>query len=113
MALAGRGAGPARSGEQGSRAVTDAMAIAGLAALALAASWTGTGAVLAWLERRQIVDVPNHRSSHARPTPRGGGIGLLLGILPALVVHALVAGEPRPWLFLAAAALGLALVSWI
>jgi UDP-N-acetylmuramyl pentapeptide phosphotransferase/UDP-N-acetylglucosamine-1-phosphate transferase len=93
--------------------VTDPLTIAGLAALALAASWIGTGAVLAWLEQRRIVDVPNQRSSHSRPIPRGGGIGLLLGILPALILYAMMSGEPRPWLFLVAGALGLALVSWI
>lgn len=33
--------------------------------------------------RRGIIDVPTHRSSHAVPTPRGGGVGLLLGVLLA------------------------------
>ena len=44
-----------------------------------------------WLVRRyarqRLVDVPNERSSHSRPTPRGGGLGLtvshLLGVLGA------------------------------
>lgn len=36
--------------------------------------------------RIDLVDVPNERSSHERPTPRGGGIG----ILPALFVGAAV-----------------------
>lgn len=80
--------------------------------MALAVSWLGTRAVLDWLRRRQIVDVPNHRSSHDRPTPRGGGIGLLLGLLPALAVFAVLADRIPTWAPLIVAALGLALISW-
>ncbi len=32
-------------------------------------------------KRKQIVDVPNHRSSHTKITPRGGGIFLVIGSL--------------------------------
>jgi Fuc2NAc and GlcNAc transferase len=35
--------------------------------------------------RRQLVDVPNDRSSHALPTPRGGGLGFVATFLAALV----------------------------
>lgn len=30
--------------------------------------------------RRSLIDMPNARSSHDRPTPRGGGVALLMGI---------------------------------
>jgi UDP-N-acetylmuramyl pentapeptide phosphotransferase/UDP-N-acetylglucosamine-1-phosphate transferase len=40
-----------------------------------------------WLATRlSLVDVPNARSSHEVPTPRGGGIGILLAFLPALLL---------------------------
>jgi UDP-N-acetylmuramyl pentapeptide phosphotransferase/UDP-N-acetylglucosamine-1-phosphate transferase len=84
-----------------------------LAAATLAASWIATGQVLLWLEHRQIVDVPNHRSSHARPTPRGGGIGLLAGALPALLIFALATAALFPWLPLIVTAVLLAMVSWL
>ncbi|MBL8687614.1 MAG: glycosyltransferase family 4 protein [Rhodospirillaceae bacterium] len=87
--------------------------VAGIfAAATLAASWIATGRVLAWLIHRQIVDTPNHRSSHTRPTPRGGGIGLLAGLLPALLAFAFFTSAPLPWLVLIAGAAGLALLSW-
>jgi UDP-N-acetylmuramyl pentapeptide phosphotransferase/UDP-N-acetylglucosamine-1-phosphate transferase len=92
--------------------VSEAWLAAVLAAATLATSWIATGRVLAWLDRRRIVDVPNHRSSHARPTPRGGGIGLLAGALPAILVLAWATAAPSPWLVLVAAAAGLAVVSW-
>lgn len=40
-----------------------------------------TGLVLPYLRRRQIMDCPNERSSHTVPTPRGGGWGVLGGIV--------------------------------
>ena len=49
-------------------------------------------AIIAWLviasllrssiARRVLIDRPNERSLHTRPTPRVGGVGLLLGAIP-------------------------------
>ena len=45
------------------------------------------------LSHRAVLDVPNQRSSHTRPTVRGGGIGLATGALVALAIgHADLAG---------------------
>src|SRR5258708_96927 len=68
---------------------------------------------LRWLERRAILDIPNQRSSHSVPTPRGGGIGVMLAILPAWLGYAgLAAARPTELALLAAAALALAILSW-
>ena len=61
-----------------------------LCILAMAATWSGTARFRVWAEKRQIVDMPNERSSHTRPTPRGGGlvivsVTLLCGFLLAVV----------------------------
>jgi UDP-N-acetylmuramyl pentapeptide phosphotransferase/UDP-N-acetylglucosamine-1-phosphate transferase len=53
-----------------------------LAVGAFLASVTLTWVVLHILLRREILDRPNERSSHTRPTPRGGGWGLMLALLP-------------------------------
>ena len=50
--------------------------------LALAATLALTPFVIRLL-RGRVVDVPNHRSLHAWPTPRGGGIAPALGCLAA------------------------------
>lgn len=64
-----------------------------------------------WLMlHRGIIDIPNHRSSHVRPTPRGGGLACLLGVLAALVL-AYAAGRAVPWVA-ASAAIALALVGF-
>ncbi|WP_050417352.1 glycosyltransferase family 4 protein [Azoarcus sp. CIB] len=59
------------------------------AVLALAVG--GGSAVLTGVLRRyalahSLIDVPNARSSHQVPTPRGGGVAIVLGMLAALPV---------------------------
>lgn len=45
-----------------------------------------TGAVRNYALRKQLMDVPNERSSHTVPTPRGGGVGLVGAFLLGLPV---------------------------
>jgi len=63
--------------------------------------------------RRGLIDRPNDRSSHVVPTPRGGGLGLLLalGIALAIASH----GGWRAWhaLATALAVLLVAIVGWV
>ncbi len=73
---------------------------------------TITAAPLArsWMLRQGCVDVPNYRSSHTVPTPRGGGVACLLGLCGALVVAATNARDV-PWA-LVAASIALSLVGY-
>ena len=48
--------------------------LTGLTALLLSAG------LLRVLIRRQIHDIPNHRSSHTAPTPKGGGLAIVLAL---------------------------------
>lgn len=73
---------------------------------AAVASTAFTWVVLRWLRAAQVLDLPNERSSHAVPTPRGGGWAILLVTLPAWLWL-----EPSSWPVLLGA-FGLALVSW-
>ncbi len=58
----------------------------------------GTSYLLTWVFRnyaltRSLVDIPNERSSHSIPTPRGGGIAVavsFLAVLPLLVLNDLM-----------------------
>jgi UDP-N-acetylmuramyl pentapeptide phosphotransferase/UDP-N-acetylglucosamine-1-phosphate transferase len=78
-----------------------------------AAAIFATGLVLLWLRKRRILDLPNARSSHAVPTPRGGGLAVtplvLLGFGGWFAVHG---GAPGDWAMLFGAAL-LGAISWI
>lgn len=58
------------------------MQLAGLkCVITVLAAWATTAMVLSYALARNVVDVPNHRSSHTQPTPRGGGVALLLCFL--------------------------------
>jgi UDP-N-acetylmuramyl pentapeptide phosphotransferase/UDP-N-acetylglucosamine-1-phosphate transferase len=45
-------------------------------------TWLVLYPLRAYLERRDFLDVPNERSSHRRPTPRGGGL-VVVGVVLA------------------------------
>lgn len=61
--------------------------------------------------RTGLLDTPNERSSHTRPTPRNGGIGILLAVAAALTV----AGHKpdRPTAVLLAVSAGVAVLGAI
>ena len=85
-----------------------------VAATALA-GFALTWAVLKALRQRRILDHPNARSSHAAPTPRGGGIAVIAVLVAAAVAIGIAAGPAAPsgiWRVLGAAAV-LACLFWL
>jgi putative NADH-flavin reductase len=52
-----------------------------VAAVVLVMSAVGVGLIRRWATNRQTLDVPNERSSHSVPTPRGGGLMIVVGTL--------------------------------
>ena len=76
--------------------------------LAVAACGTvvtvGEAVTIPLLRRAQIVDIPGRRSSHTTPTPRGGGIPVLAGLL---VAAWLIGGVPGAIFAFAVASFGL------
>ena len=64
----------------------------GFSAVALVASILLSRAMIAYAGRHRLVDVPNERSSHAAPTPRGGGLAVVIVFMAGLVGLALYAG---------------------
>lgn len=62
----------------------------------------------AWL---RIIDHPNERSLHSRPTPRTGGLAILVAVATAVSVLVLWYGARMDLIWLVAAALLLAVVS--
>jgi UDP-N-acetylmuramyl pentapeptide phosphotransferase/UDP-N-acetylglucosamine-1-phosphate transferase len=76
-------------------------------------SCLGTKALIPLLRRRALLDIPNERSSHAVPTPRGAGLAVVGAVLCVWIGLAL-AGRAPPWV--GVAALGAAVVgavSWL
>src|SRR5438045_1923257 len=68
-----------------------------LASLAAIASWAGVGLLRRALERWRVLDVPNHRSSHSQPTPRGGGFVMVLVTGAGLGIAGMTFAGPPPW----------------
>ena len=75
---------------------------------AFLAAVIATGAVLALLRRRAILDHPNDRSSHSVPTPRGGG----LAVLPVLAAAWVIVGLDSGAALVLALAIALGALSW-
>lgn len=81
-----------------------------LLGLFTALAWALTGALRRYALTHNVIDVPNARSSHKTPTPRGGGIAFVvsfllgLGTLAALgniaIVNALALGGAGAWIAL-------------
>jgi len=60
------------------------MSLIGFLFLAGAMSWVLTGLLRRYALARSMMDFPNERSSHTTPTPRGGGVGIVLTFLVTL-----------------------------
>ena len=75
-----------------------------LAVAALAASLAGGALARLAFIRWGVVDVPNARSSHRDPVPRGGGLAFVAVILAAWSGLALAGTPGLPWPMLAGAA---------
>ncbi len=77
----------------------------------LAGSWLLTGWVRRLAVRASLLDHPNERSSHAVPTPRGGGLAIVASLL--VLIAALHCIEPLPTPMLASLLGSAALVAWV
>lgn len=78
-------------------------------------AWAALWYLTAYLRRRQVVDVPNARSSHKLPTPRGGGLVIVAVTLTGWLAFGLVTA-PDLWfgvLTCGAGAALVAVVSWL
>ncbi|MBD9461562.1 MraY family glycosyltransferase [Pseudomonas sp. Pdm06] len=73
-----------------------------------------TGGLRRYALARSLMDVPNARSSHSVPTPRGGGVAIVLGFLSVLPILAFLGG--LSWTFtwaLLGAGSGIALLGFL
>ncbi len=76
-------------------------------------SWLGVGIFRKWSENRSILDVPNERSSHDKPTPVGGGLVIVVfTLLPLLACDVLNVDGVGYWGFYVGVS-AVAIISWI
>lgn len=82
-------------------------------ALAFLATLGGVEIFRRWSLRKELFDVPNERSSHTVPTPRGGGLIIVIVCLSAYIIATFfLGGGGFQWSYLLGAC-SIALVSWI
>jgi len=72
-----------------------------------------TGVIKRVLLARAVLDIPNDRSSHKAPVPRGGGWALLVVLIPALIGAVVFLDHDLRHVGLVAAVFLLAGVSWL
>jgi UDP-N-acetylmuramyl pentapeptide phosphotransferase/UDP-N-acetylglucosamine-1-phosphate transferase len=87
------------------------LALAAWLVVNIAIAAIGTWLARRYALRRQLVDQPGERRSHQRPTPRGGGIGIVVSLLLSLAW--LAAGHATHGPMLCATAIGVALVAGV
>ena len=69
--------------------------------------------VLDQLRKNAILDHPNDRSSHVIPTPRGGGWGVVMALLPIWSAILALLHTPGHWPLVMLGAALLIIVSWL
>ena len=83
--------------------------------LSFVIAWLSARAAIAYAHRRGMLDRPGQRRSHSIPTPRGGGIGIVIASLVCVPGGLLGTGVPWPAVAVAgllAALLLVAVAGW-
>jgi UDP-N-acetylmuramyl pentapeptide phosphotransferase/UDP-N-acetylglucosamine-1-phosphate transferase len=80
--------------------------------LSFAAALALTVLVRKALLRRDFLDHPNERSSHKQPVPRGGGLALLIVLIPGIILTGFVTSDLLAHAGLIIGVVLLALISW-
>jgi UDP-GlcNAc:undecaprenyl-phosphate GlcNAc-1-phosphate transferase len=75
-------------------------------------AYAGVYWIRQWTLRRHIMDHPNERSSHSVPTPRGGGLGIVVLVIGTVLVVGFVNGFDRQGLVYVVAGILLAWLGW-
>ncbi|MCL4270511.1 MAG: hypothetical protein KJZ72_13245, partial [Anaerolineales bacterium] len=71
----------------------------------------GVWIIRQYAERRRIMDHPNERSSHSAPTPRGGGVAIVIVVLAAGCVAAINSNLTHSLIYLVCGAV-IAYLGW-
>lgn len=48
---------------------------------------------------QRLIDIPNERSSHDRPTPRGGGLSISVAVISSMLVYFMIVESTREFTF--------------
>ncbi len=80
--------------------------------LLVAISYFGVDITRNWLLKRQVIDLPNERSSHTVPTPRGGGLVIVISTLIIALVSMFLAKNWLQGIVFVLVGSGVAWIGW-
>ncbi|MEO6690235.1 MAG: glycosyltransferase family 4 protein [Dokdonella sp.] len=89
------------------------MSLFALVAATVALSATLTWMAIRYALRRRLLDLPGRRRSHATPTPRGGGIAIVIAMLAGISVLLVTRDKTALGFSLLPPVIGIALVGWL
>ncbi len=92
---------------------SDLAVFAGIGLVAALVSASGSAWAIRYAHGKGLLDAPGQRRSHQVATPRGGGIGIVLACLLAIVAISLHAPAPAPWWLIAAGLLLVGGIGWL
>jgi UDP-N-acetylmuramyl pentapeptide phosphotransferase/UDP-N-acetylglucosamine-1-phosphate transferase len=75
-------------------------------------AYFGVEIIRNWLIKRQVIDLPNERSSHSVPTPRGGGLVIVIITLAVALVSMFLSQNWKEGLVLVIVGSGVAWIGW-
>jgi UDP-N-acetylmuramyl pentapeptide phosphotransferase/UDP-N-acetylglucosamine-1-phosphate transferase len=86
-----------------------------IGAISFTLGYIGVALIRHWALRRNLLDIPNERSSHTRPIPRVGGLAIVVITLIGFIIIWILC-PAWPWLALfvyVSGAILIAVVSWL
>ena len=78
----------------------------------VAISYFGVDITRNWLLKRRVIDLPNERSSHSVPTPRGGGLVIVISTLIVALVSMFLAKNLLQGVVFVLVGSGVAWIGW-
>lgn len=78
----------------------------------VAIAYFGVDLTRNWLLKRQVIDLPNERSSHSVPTPRGGGLVIVITTLIVALVSMFLAKNWLQGIVFVLVGSGVAWIGW-
>lgn len=81
--------------------------------IAFGLSYAGVAGFRHWAHQKQLLDVPNERSSHTVPTPRGGGVAIVAVTIAGWLLYGLIVSQLKPLILFSVGAILIAVVGWI
>jgi UDP-N-acetylmuramyl pentapeptide phosphotransferase/UDP-N-acetylglucosamine-1-phosphate transferase len=78
----------------------------------VAIAYFGVDITRNWLLKRRVIDLPNERSSHTVPTPRGGGLVIVVSTLIVALVSMVLAKNWQQGIVFVLVGSGVAWIGW-